>query len=106
MSESTAQSIPDVVSIPVEKSVSTEEAATVGSVEDEDVIPADPELAKAQIDPNPDEKSAAEEPKSVVETAAQAKAIADPKAAAHDIDADDVAQVIESEKDEATSAFQ
>lgn len=106
VSESTTQSMPDVVSIPVEKPESTEEATTAAAVEDEDVIPADPELAKAQLDPNPDEKTAAEEPKSVVETTAQAKAIADPQAAAHDIDADDVAEVIESEKDEATSAFQ
>jgi hypothetical protein len=106
VSESMAQPMPDIVSIPVEKPESTEEAASVGAVEDEDVIPVDPELAKVQIDPNPHEKTAAEEPKSVVETVAQAKAIADPETAAHDINADDVAEVIESEKNEVTSAFQ
>ncbi|MDX2241750.1 MAG: hypothetical protein NW224_13780 [Leptolyngbyaceae cyanobacterium bins.302] len=64
------------VSIPVEQPESTEEAATVGAVEDDEAIPADPEAAKVELDPEPAKKSVPEEPKSVAETDAQEEAIA------------------------------
>lgn len=89
MSEVT-KSEPEIVSIPVEKPESTQESATVGSVEDEDVIPADPEAAKVDIDPEPEISTAAEEPKSAAETVAQKEAIAD--ATGEDVDVLDLAE--------------
>ncbi len=73
----TPDTLPEIVSIPVETPKSTAEAATIGAIEDEDVIPADPEQAKVDIDPTPEVTTTAEEPKSVVESVAQADAIAD-----------------------------
>lgn len=77
----TTNTQPEIVSIPVEKPKSTGEAATLGAIEDEDVIPADPERAKVDIDPAPEVTTTAEEPKSVVESVAQADAITDADAA-------------------------
>ena len=65
-----------IVSIPVKPPESTEEAATVGAVEDDEVIPANSEAAKLEIEPEPVKKAVPEEPKSVAETKAQEEAIA------------------------------